>query len=303
MIAYNNLSSYLRKKYGEPVGKICIDGGFSCPNRDGTKSVGGCIFCGERGAGEHIDPLTSIRSQVESFLSRQHKADKYIAYFQNFTNTYAPVHVLKQRYDEALIDPRIVILDVGTRPDCINIQNVNLLADYNRRYEVWVELGLQTANDTTAQCINRGYNRNAFERAVELLHDAGIQTVVHLIAGLPGETHKDVQETVSYLNNFPIWGIKLHCLYVMQGTELERLYRLGRFVPQSMDDYVQDAVYVLTHINPHVIIHRLTGDCPPNLLVAPEWNKMKNDILRSINESMQQNNLKQGVYFKLTKEV
>ncbi len=297
MLTYHNLSGYLKSKYHGKVAKICIDGGFTCPNRDGTCGFGGCIFCGERGAGEHINPLGSIRSQVESYFSKQPKADKFIAYFQNFTNTYAPVDVLKRRYDEALIDPRIVILDIGTRPDCINEEVVRLLAEYNKNYEVWVELGLQTANDATAQFINRGYGRDVFANAVALLHKYGLRIVVHLIIGLPGETQADVENTVAYLNQFPIWGLKIHSLYVMKDTALEKLYHTGAFVPQSMREYIDSAVYVLTHVDPDLIIHRLTGDCPKDLLVAPDWNEKKTEILNTITSIMEKNQYTQGIFF------
>lgn len=297
ILNYNNLSSYLKSKYNCKVAKICIDGGFSCPNRDGTCGFGGCIFCGERGAGEHINPRSSIRSQVESYFSRQPKAEKFIAYFQNFTNTYAPVEVLKERYDEALIDPRIVVLDIGTRPDCINEEIVQLLAEYNKKYEVWVELGLQTANDNTAQFINRGYKRDVFNNAVALLHKYGIKIVVHLIIGLPHETQTDIKNTVAYINQFPIWGLKVHSLYVMKDTNLEKLYNTGTFTPQSMQEYIDNTVYVLTHVNPTIIIHRLTGDCPKDMLVAPDWNERKTEILNSITTIMEKNKYTQGIFF------
>ena len=167
---YNNLSGYFRAKYGKRLSKICIDGGFSCPNRDGTAGVGGCIYCGERGAGEHINPCLSIKEQVQNALSGAEEDELFVAYFQNFTNTYAPVETLRERYDSALIDERIKVLAIGTRPDCISEEICSLIASYKQRCDVWVELGLQTSSDKTADIINRGYHREAFERAMELLN-------------------------------------------------------------------------------------------------------------------------------------
>ena len=228
MVRYNNLAGYFRKRYGVPVRKICIDGGFSCPNRDGTCGVGGCVFCGERGAGEHIRAEgRSIGKQVDDFLSRETRGGAFVAYFQNFSNTYAPVDVLKARYDAALIDDRIVTLAIGTRPDCITEEIASLIGSYSRQRDVWVELGLQTSNDETAVRINRGYPTSAFVRAVSILHGKGIPVVVHVIVGLPGETKEDVFRTIEFINGLNLWGIKIHSIYVMKGTVLEDWYRKG----------------------------------------------------------------------------
>ena len=291
---YNNLSGYFREKYGKRLGKICIDGGFSCPNRDGKISRGGCIYCGERGAGEHIDIGKSIRAQVLEGLEGADPEDMFVAYFQNFTNTYAPVEVLKERYDAALFDPRIKVLAIGTRPDCIDEDIAKLIASYKNRLDVWVELGLQTANDRTAEVINRGYYRDRFETAMELLQRYEIPVVVHLIVGLPGENMEDVKETVDYINNFDLFGIKIHSIYVMRDTALAKMYEKGEYTPPSMDEYVNSAVYILTHISPKVIIHRLTGDCPRDMLIAPSWNGSKTEIINTIVYKMQEKGLSQG---------
>ena len=190
---YKNLSGYLRESYGKRLKKICIDGGFSCPNRDGKISTGGCIFCGERGSGEHINACLSIKEQVLSAIESANENEEFIVYFQNFTNTYADVEILKKRYDAALISDRIKVLSVGTRPDCIDEDVAALLESYKDRLDVWVELGLQTANDKTAERINRGYKRECFERAFSILKSHGIKTIVHLIVGLPGESAEDVK--------------------------------------------------------------------------------------------------------------
>lgn len=291
---YNNLSGYFRQKYGKRLGKICIDGGFSCPNRDGRISTGGCIYCGERGAGEHIDIGVSIHEQVASELAEASEDDLFVAYFQNFTNTYAPVNVLKERYDAAIVDERIKILAIGTRPDCIDEDVAMLISSYKDRVDVWVELGLQTANDSTADIINRGYHRDSFENAMAILAKYEIPVVVHLIVGLPGEGISDIKETVEYINRFDLFGIKIHSIYVMQGTRLAEMYEKGEYTPPSMDEYTDSAVYILTHISPNLTVHRLTGDCPRDMLVAPEWNSSKSKIIDTIVYKMQKDGLRQG---------
>lgn len=279
---YRSLSAYFKEKYGKKIKKICIDGGFTCPNRDGKCSTGGCIFCGERGAGEHIRENLSISAQVEEFFKNPSRADGYIVYFQNFTNTYAPIPVLKERYDSALIDDRIIILSVGTRPDCIDVEVADLLASYKDRVDVFCELGLQTASDKTAKLINRGYNTEVFSRAVNLLASRGIEIVAHIMIGLPGEGMQELKETVELINSLPVSGIKIHSVYVMEGTELARQYRSGEYTPITMEEYIDGAVYVLSHIRPQTVIHRVTGDCPEGLLVAPLWNSRKNEIISEI---------------------
>ena len=295
---YRNLSGYLREKYGKRMGKICIDGGFSCPNRDGKCGVGGCIFCGERGAGEHIDPLKSISDQVRSALTDASDDDIFIAYFQNFTNTYAAPDVLRERYDSALIDKRIRVLAIGTRPDCIDDDICRLLAEYKDKIDIWVELGLQTANDYTAKLINRGYSRDVFERAMRLLEKYGIPVCVHLIVGLPGESISDIENTCDYLSHFPIYGIKIHSIYVMQGTKLAEMYYRGEYTPPTLGEYVESAVRILTRISPLTVVHRLTGDCPTDMLVAPDWNRNKHAVIDAIVNRMAIMGYEQGCHFK-----
>ena len=291
---YNNLSGYFREKYGKRLGKICIDGGFSCPNRDGKCGTGGCIYCGERGAGEHIDPTKSIAEQVKAALVDAEDGDEFVAYFQNFTNTYAPTSVLRERYDAALIDERIRVLAIGTRPDCIDEEVASLIASYKARCDVWVELGLQTANDTTAEIINRGYAREAFENAMKILEKHGIPAVVHLIVGLPGENMESIKETVRYISGFKLFGVKIHSIYVMRGTRLAQMYESGDYTPPTMQEYVEAAMYILTHLHPATIVHRLTGDCPADMLISPEWNKSKHEVISAIVSRMQFSGLGQG---------
>ncbi len=298
---YRNLSSYFRDRFGGKTVKICIDGGFTCPNRDGTCGTGGCIFCGERGSGEHIPPGDGVRKQVENFLARsdvRKPADNFVAYFQNFSNTYADLATLKSRYDQVFLDPRIRVLAVGTRPDCITPEIADLLAEYRQKADVWVELGLQSSSDETAERIHRGYKSVRFTEAARLLAQRGIEVVAHMILGLPGETLEDVQTTLRFLTRHKLHGVKIHSLYVMEGTQLAQMYRSGTFEPITEEEYITWAVSVLTHMPPEWVVHRLTGDCPANLLVAPSWNVRKNEILQQINARLEENGWKQGCFFE-----
>jgi len=291
---YNNLSGYFRKKYGQRMKKICIDGGFSCPNRDGKCGTGGCIYCGERGAGEHINPTLSISEQVKTVLDSAKAGDKFIAYFQNFSNTYAEPYILKERYDAALTDERIAALAIGTRPDCLDEEKVRLIAEYKKTRDVWVELGLQTSNDETARLINRGYTKDVFEGAVELLKKYSIPTVIHMIIGLPGESSEDAVQTAKYISSLGIWGVKIHSIYVMEGTHLADMYLKNLYTPPSLDEFCSACARCVGHISKSMVIHRLTGDCPRELLVAPEWNADKNNIIAKINEKMKSLGISQG---------
>ena len=291
---YNNLSEYFRQKYGQRVKKICIDGGFSCPNRDGKCGTGGCIYCGERGAGEHIAPSLSIKEQVATALSTSRESDKFIAYFQNFSNTYAPAEVLKERYDAALIDSRIVAIAIGTRPDCLDEEKVKLIAEYQKKLDVWVELGLQTSNDKTAEIINRGYPRSVFENAVKLLKKYSIPTVVHMIIGLPGENKSDAVNTAKYISSLDVWGVKIHSIYVMRGTALQEMYDKKLYTPPTLDEFADICAECVGNISKSMTIHRLTGDCPRDMLIAPEWNKNKNEILDGIKKEMEKRGISPG---------
>lgn len=284
---YNNLSGYLNGKYGRRVRKICVDGGFTCPNRDGKCSVGGCIFCSERGSGEHIRADLMIEEQVREGIARLRDGDGAIVYFQNFTNTYAPVHILKERYDASLIDERIVALAIGTRPDCISKEVCELIASYRSRLDVWVELGLQSASDKTAEIINRGYKTEVFISAARMLREYGIPFVVHLMIGLPGEGDAELESTVKVVAAEQPFGVKIHSVYVCRGTRLEEMYLAKEYTPIDMETYVRRAVYVLRHLPKETVIHRLTGDCPSDLLVAPIWNGDKNTVIRMINKELE----------------
>lgn len=295
---YNRLTEYLKDKFGERTLKICIDGGFTCPNRDGSCGVGGCIFCGERGSGEHLKQV-SIPEQVQTFLEsyRGQRANKFICYFQNYTNTYDTIENLKIKYDSALIDSRIVGLAIATRPDCLSEKIVKLIASYKEKYYVWVELGLQTADDETAKFINRGYNSNEFTKAVGLLNKYNIDVVAHIMVGLPGEDSTSVSKTVNFINRHHIQGLKIHSTYVIDGTELNRLYKDGKYTPISYEEYMKNLVYILTHVSPEIVIHRISGDAPKDMLIAPEWNLHKKLVMNNLDKILKEQDLYQGIYY------
>ena len=296
---YKHLNNYLKDKFGERTLKICIDGGFTCPNRDGKLSTKGCVFCSEKGSGEHIKSAKSISKQVQNFFSsyKAERANKFIAYFQNFTNTYDSVSNLKLKYDAALIDDRIIGLQIATRPDCINEDICNLLKTYTEKYYVCVELGLQTSNDQTGKLINRGYTSSQFTQAVSLLNKYNIDVVAHIMVGLPCENETDLKNTVSFINSHKIQGLKIHSTYIVENTALADLYKNGSYTPISLEYYLESLVYVITHISPDIIIHRLSGDAPKDLLIAPDWNSHKKWIINGIEKLLKERNLYQGIFF------
>ncbi len=297
---YQHLNQYLKTKFGERTLKICIDGGFTCPNRDGTVSSHGCIFCSEKGSGEHIPSCENITKQIKNYFSsyKATRASKFIAYFQNFTNTYDTVENLKAKYNTALTDDRIVALAIATRPDCIDENIVKLLKSYTEKHSVWVELGLQTSNDETGKRINRGYNSVQFTKAVKLLNQYNIDVVAHIMVGLPNETFNDLVNTVNFINNHNLQGLKIHSTYVVKNTVLAEMYKNGQYQPISLETYLKSVAYILTHISPNIIIHRVSGDAPKDLLIAPEWNSHKKWILNGLDKLMREEDLWQGKYYQ-----
>ena len=298
MEIYNKFNQYLKNKFGERTLKICIDGDFTCPNRDGKKATGGCIFCGERGSGERVK-REDISLQVTSFLNsyKAKRANKFIAYFQNFTNTYAPIDQLKAKYDSALIDDRIVAIDIDTRPDCINEEVCKLLSEYSKKYYVYVELGLQTSNENTHKLINQHITNDDFLRAVSLLRKYKIDVVVHVMVGLPGESHEDIVNTIDFLKEVDYQGIKIHSTYVIENTVLETMVKNGSYIPMEREEYMEELMYILTHIRKDIIVHRITGDPPKSVLVAPLWATQKKLIINHIENLMKDKNLSQGCLF------
>ena len=279
---YRRLNEYLREKYGQRVLKICVDGGFTCPNRDGKKGKNGCVFCSQRGSGEHLENI-SIKQQVLNGLEfKKNRASKFIVYFQNYTNTYDTVENLKSKYEEALISEKIVCLAIATRPDCITEEICEMISSFKSKVDVWVELGLQTSNDKTGIAINRCYDSSDFTNAVKLLNKYDIDVITHIMIGLPGEEHCDIKKTIDFINKHNIQGIKIHSVYVVEGTKLAQMYRNGEYEPIDLEYYIKEVCYCLTHINPDVVVHKISGDAPKNLLVAPEWNLHKKWILNGV---------------------
>ena len=297
---YKHLNKFLKEKFGERTLKICIDGGFTCPNRDGKVGTGGCIFCSSKGSGEHLCKEKNITQQVQNYFAspRSKRANKFIVYFQNFTNTYDSVENLKKKYDAALIDERIVALAIATRPDCINEEIVRLLKSYENKYYVWIELGLQTSSDKTAKFINRGYESKQFTEAVKILNKYGIDVVTHIMIGLPGENKEDLKNTVEFLNKHNYQGIKIHSTYVIENTNLANLYKEGKYKPISLEYYLEALTYVLTHISKDIVIHRISGDAPKDILIAPDWNTHKKWVLNGIDKIFREQDLWQGKYIE-----
>ena len=296
---YKHLNKYLKDKFGERTLKICLDGGFTCPNRDGRVGYGGCAFCSERGSGEHII-ADNISNQVKNYFTsyKAERANKFIAYFQNFTNTYDSIENLKMKYDAALIDDRIVALAIATRPDCISEDVCKLLKSYSERYYVWVELGLQTSNENTGKIINRCYTEEQFSAAVSLLNKYNVDVVTHIMVGLPGENFDNIKNTVNFINNHSIQGLKIHSTYVVKNTRLADMYFNGKYTPISLEYYLDCACYILTHISPDIIIHRVSGDAPKDLLIVPDWNLHKKWIINGLDKLLRDKDLYQGMDYK-----
>lgn len=298
---YNSLNYFLREKFGEKVFKISLDAGFSCPNRDGTISRGGCVFCSERGSGDFAgDRCFSITRQFEdikAMMNKKWKEGKYIAYFQAYTNTYAPVEVLREKYEEAVKQEGVVALAIATRPDCLSDEVLDLLEEFNERVYVWIELGLQTINDSSAKIINRGYKLDVFEEALEKLNKRNIDVVVHAIFGLPGETHEDMLNTVKFIADRQIKGIKFHLLHLMEDTPLVKLYEKGKLKFLEQEEYVDLVCKSITMLPQDMVIHRLTGDAPRDLLIGPMWSLKKWEVLNAIDRKFIENNWYQGLYF------
>jgi len=292
---YNYFNDFLKQKFGERTLKICIDGGFTCPNRDGKCGVGGCSFCGERGSGENtknIDISNQVKNHLDSYRGK--RANKFIAYFQNFSSTYASVDELESKYKSALIDDKIVALAIATRPDCIDDNIVNLLKKYKQKYYVYVELGFQTANEEVAKKFNRGYTNKDFENAVELLTKAGIDVVAHIMVGLPFEEESDVLDTVKFLNKQKIMGVKIHSTYIIKNTRLENMYNAGEYKALELETYVDKVCEIISNLRKDIIVCRITGDAPKNILIAPSWNSHKKIILNAINRELEKRCILQG---------
>ena len=292
------LNDFLKEKFNEKIYKVSLDGGFTCPNRDGKVSRGGCIFCSENGSGDFTaTKLKSIHAQIEEqidLVSKKYKGDKYIAYFQNFTNTYAEVSYLRKIYEEALSHEKIVGLAIATRPDCLEDDVLELLAELNKKTFLWVELGLQTLNDDVAKYFNRAYETEIYKEASEKLNKLNIKFVTHIIIGLPKEENDDYLKTAIFAQNCGTWGIKLHLMYVVKNTPLEKLYLNGDLKVNTKEEYVEKIVNILENISSEIVVHRLTGDGDRETLVAPLWSIKKIDVLNSIHKELKRRNTYQG---------
>lgn len=295
---YYSLDAYLKETFGEKMYKLSLDGGMTCPNRDGTIGTGGCIFCSQGGsgdfAGDRADPISLQLDKQKKQMEKKQTGSSYIAYFQAFTNTYAPVERLRALYEEAIADPQVKVLSIATRPDCLGPEVLALLAELRRRCQVWVELGFQTAREETARLIRRGYPNAVFEEAVRRLNEIGIPVIVHVILGLPGENKEDILHTIAYLNRLPVSGIKLQLLHVLKGTDLAVLYEQGACTLPDLESYIDLVISCIRHLRQDIVIHRLTGDGPRELLIAPLWSIRKRAVLNQLHHRMKELGAYQG---------
>ena len=294
------LNNYLCEKFGQKIYKISIDGGFTCPNRDGTLGNRGCIFCSAGGSGDFAeDRNLSVTEQIERGKNRVEakmpknlegiingSAHKYIAYFQAFTNTYASIERLRTLYIEAIDHPDIVAISIGTRPDCLSKDVIELLGELNQIKPVWVELGLQTIHEKSADYIRRGYPLSVYDSAVSKLRSHDIDVITHVILGIPGETKEDMLNTVRYVGESGVQGIKLQLLHVLRGTDLAEDYNKGLFKCMSMDEYIELVAACLENLPEDIVIHRMTGDGPKSILIAPEWSGDKKRVLNALNKRL-----------------
>ena len=290
MKALRLLNEYLKERFGCKVYKLSLSGAWTCPNRDGTLDTRGCIFCSEGGSGDFAaDAGKSVHDQILEARKRVEKKNpggKYIAYFQSFTGTYAPLPYLKKIFTEALEEEEIVALSVGTRPDCLGEEVLSLLSGLNRKKPVWVELGLQTVHERTAEYIRRGYPLSVYDQAVRDLHREGLEVIVHVILGLPGESREDMLETVRYVAASGADGIKLQLLHVLKGTDLEKEYLRGRVPVMTLEEYTDLLKEIAALIPESMVVHRLTGDGPRKLLLAPLWSADKKRVLNTIRREL-----------------
>ena len=298
---YHSLDYELKRQFGQKIYKVSLDGGMSCPNRDGTVGTGGCTFCSQGGSGEFAVGRTGypdVWEQIEQAKTRVHRKisgeGKYIAYFQSYTNTYAPVDYLRTLFERAITHPDIVALSVGTRPDCLGDGVVALLKELNRQKPVWVELGLQTIHEKTAERIHRGYRLEVFEDAYRRLKEAGLTVVVHVILGLPGETKEEMLETVDYLGKIPVDGIKLQLLHILKGSQMAAEYEKNPFSLMELEEYLDLILTCVARLPQSVVIHRLSGDGAKTLLIGPAWSANKKLVLNRMMQKFRENGIFQG---------
>lgn len=306
---YHSLDYEMKRRFGTKVYKIALEGGMTCPNRDGTIGTGGCIFCSAGGSGDFAVPLQgaagmteeSVHRQIDLAISRISRKmgsspSAYIAYFQSYTNTYAPVSYLRQLFTAAILHPEIRALSIATRPDCLPEEVLDLLEELNQIKPVWIELGLQTIHPDTARLIRRGYELDCFTDAKNRLRRRGLEVIVHVILGLPGEDRTQMLETVSWLGSNDIQGIKLQLLHILKGTDLALLYEQTPFPVMSMEEYLDLVIDCVSLLPPEIVIHRITGDGPKNLLIAPLWSANKRLVLNTLTRRFQERGITQGCH-------
>lgn len=297
---YYSFDYYLREQFGQKLYKLSLNGHMTCPNRDGTLDTRGCIFCSEGGSGDFTPAgLSSITEQIEEskkLVAGKHHSDQYIAYFQAFTNTYAPVSQLRKLYLEAVLHPEIAALSIATRPDCLDLEVLSLLYEVNQIKPVFIELGLQTIHEETAEFIRRGYSLSCFTKAVDALHRISIPVIVHLILGLPDETPAQMLASVQYMNTLPISGVKLQLMHVLKHTDLAMLYESGLYTPLTFDQYTDILIDCIGHLSAQIVVHRITGDAPKKLLLAPLWSADKKRVLNTLHKEFRDRNVWQGKY-------
>lgn len=295
---YNSLDYYLKQTYGEKMYKLSLNGGMTCPNRDGTLGNRGCIFCSAGGSGDFASsPSKSIKKQIadgKALVSRKYSGHSYIAYFQAYTNTYGSIEYLEKIFMDAITEPDVKILSIATRPDCLNSEILSLLERLNKIKPVWIELGLQTIHEKSAAFIRRGYALSVFEQAVANLRNIGIDVIVHVILFLPNETEEMMLQTISYLNHMDIQGIKLQLLHVLKGTDLAAYYEKEQFHLPTLDEYVVLLSKCISALRPDIVIHRLTGDGPKEILIEPKWTGNKRLVLNKIQKYLKSQDIRQG---------
>ena len=302
---YNTLNDELFHEFGEKVSKIAIDGGFTCPNRDGTISDLGCLFCNEKGSGDFTSSLYDIDREINNQIEinkRKWNTNKFIAYFQAFTNTYADVETLKKKYESCLGREDVVGLAIATRPDCFNKEIYDYLEELNNRIFLWIELGLQTVNETTSRLINRGYNLDIYENCIAELKKRNIKVVTHLIFGLPYEDKTDMLKSVKYVANTNTWGIKFHSLYIQTDSRLYDYYLKNKFNLLTKEEYVDTVALAISYLPKEMVIHRLTGDPNKKLLYKPEWCLNKLSVISSIDKRLKELDLYQGLNYNSNME-
>lgn len=298
---FYKLNSFLKENFKEKIYKVSLDGGFTCPNRDGKISNKGCLFCSDKGSGEFAgDRCKTITAQIDEqidFMKDKIGSSKIIAYFQNFTNTYGDIEYLRKIYYEALNHEKVIGIAIATRPDCLSDDVIDLLDEINKKYFLWVELGLQTANDSIGKIINRGYDTKVYIDSCRILNEKNIKFVTHMIVGLPNEEKKDLYDTIDLINSVKSWGIKIHLLYILKNSKLLNYYQQNPFKIYEKDEYENTVIELLERLSPSIVVHRLTGDAKKDELFEPLWSLNKRSILNSIEKKLKSSKSYQGKFF------